>query len=171
MSIHNEAVTEFSDQLKWLSSTQAYRDAEDLDSKLNKVNIHKVRYTSTHICTICNQRTCTHADTRESTPDQQSPSCSFSGLPTGTRSFLPPPPPPLLPGAGCVPRGRHLPFAPLVCATSHLQGIELEPPECTEKKDKKIAPNENQKHHLLPLRLPPLPLLCHELGKTREEKN
>lgn len=66
---------------------------------------------------------------------------------------------------GCVPRSRHLPIPPLACATLHLQGIKSEPPESTEKKDKKIGPNENQRHclslflslSLLLLSLPPLP--------------
>lgn len=61
---------------------------------------------------------------------------------------------------GCVPRSPHLPIPPLACATLHLQGIKSEPPESTEKKDKKIVHNENQKHRLflyLLLSLPPLP--------------
>ncbi len=49
---------------------------------------------------------------------------------------------------GCVPCSRHLPIPPLACATLHLQGIKSEPPESIEKKDKKIGPNENQKHRL-----------------------
>lgn len=60
----------------------------------------------------------------------------------------------------CVPCSRHLPIPPLACATLHLPGIISEPPESTEKKDKKIGPNENQKHRLfllLLLSLPPLP--------------
>lgn len=81
-------------------------------------------------------------------------------------------------GGGCVPCSRHLPIPPLACATLHLQGIKSEPPESTEKKDKKIGPNENQKHRLslslsfsLSLSSSPLSLFCHELGKTREEEN
>lgn len=68
--------------------------------------------------------------------------------------------PALLPRRGCVPRSRHLPIPPLACATLHLQGIKSEPPESPQKKDKKIGPNENQKHPLfllLLLLLPPLP--------------
>lgn len=49
---------------------------------------------------------------------------------------------------GCVPCSRHLPIPPLAYATLHLQGIKSEPSESTEKKDKKIGPNENQKHRL-----------------------
>lgn len=61
-------------------------------------------------------------------------------------------------GRGCVPRSRHLPIPPLLSATLHLQGIKSEPPESTEKKDKKIGPNENQKHrHSLSLALSPPP--------------
>lgn len=81
-------------------------------------------------------------------------------------------------GGGCVPCSRHVPIPPLACATLHLQGIKSEPPESTEKKDKKIGPNENQKHRLslslsfsLSLSSSPLSLFCHELGKTREEEN
>lgn len=79
-----------------------------------------------------------------------------------------------------MPCSQYLPIPPLACATLHLQGIKSEPPESTEKKDKKIGPNENQKHRLfprlslsLPLSLPshPPPSFCHELGKTREEEN
>lgn len=47
-----------------------------------------------------------------------------------------------------MPRGEHLHISLLPCATLHLQGIKPEPPESTEKKDKKIGPNENQKHRL-----------------------
>lgn len=68
--------------------------------------------------------------------------------------------PALLPQRGCVPCSRHLPIPPLACATLHLQGIKSEPPESPQKKDKKIGPNENQKHPLfllLLLLLPPLP--------------
>lgn len=81
---------------------------------------------------------------------------------------------------GCVPCSQYLPIPPLACATLHLQGIKSEPPESTEKKDKKIGPNENQKHRLFPrlsLSLPlsppshPPPSFCHELGKTREKEN
>lgn len=54
----------------------------------------------------------------------------------------------LLLGRGCVPCSRHLPIPWLACATLHLQGIKSEPPESTKKKDKKIGPNENQKHRL-----------------------
>ena len=62
-------------------------------------------------------------------------------------------------GGGCVPCSRHLPIPPLACATLHLQGIKSEPPESTEKKDKKIGHNENQKHRLsLSLSLSPPPL-------------
>lgn len=92
LNVHNEAVTEFSRQLKWLSSTPAYRAPEDLDSKLNKVNIHKIRYTSVHICTFRNQRWFSHSDTHECSPDKQSPSCPFFGLLVGIRSPLPPSP-------------------------------------------------------------------------------
>lgn len=63
-------------------------------------------------------------------------------------------------GRGCVLCSRHLPIPPLACATLHLPGIISEPPESTEKKDKKIGPNENQKPRLfllLLLSLPPLP--------------
>lgn len=97
LNIHNEAVTEFSRQLKWLSSTPAYRAPEDLDSKLNKVNIHKIRYTSVHICTFRNQRWCSQSDTHQCSPDKQSPSCPFFGPLIG---ICPLPPPPSTSGSG-----------------------------------------------------------------------
>jgi len=59
--------------------------------------------------------------------------------------FLPPSP---SVGDWCVPCSQHLPIPLLACATLHLQWIKSEPQESTEKKDKKIGPNENQKHGL-----------------------